>query len=212
MKRSAIAFARGARVGVRMIRMSASVKTASNDPVNLLSRSRIRNRNRSARSPRSSNRFAGLLGDPGAGGVAGDPRDVHVAAVVLDHDENVEAAQEHGVDVGEIDREDRVGLRGQELSPGRPGPSGRRIETRILENCPDGRGGHGMAEADQLALDVESAWGAVAGLPRLRFPRPLAEPDVRLSPLRLSIGLMPLVRWSRSARRTGSWLLSSGSG
>ena len=39
-----------------------------------------------------------------------------------------------------------------------------------------------MAESDQLALDVESAWGAVAGLPRLRFPRPLAEPDVRLSP------------------------------
>src|SRR6185312_11662194 len=39
-----------------------------------------------------------------------------------------------------------------------------------------------MAELEQLALDVESAWGAVAGLPRLRFPRPLAEPDVRLSP------------------------------
>jgi len=39
-----------------------------------------------------------------------------------------------------------------------------------------------MAQADQFALDVESAWGAVAGLPRLRFPRPLAEPDVRLSP------------------------------
>src|SRR6478736_1090460 len=39
-----------------------------------------------------------------------------------------------------------------------------------------------MAEADQLALYVESAWGAVAGFPRLRFPRPLSEPDVRLSP------------------------------
>jgi hypothetical protein len=39
-----------------------------------------------------------------------------------------------------------------------------------------------VAELEQLALDVESAWGAVAGLPRLRFPRPLAEPDVRLSP------------------------------
>ena len=39
-----------------------------------------------------------------------------------------------------------------------------------------------MAESDQLTLNVESAWGAVAGLPRLRFPRPLAEPDVRLSP------------------------------
>jgi hypothetical protein len=39
-----------------------------------------------------------------------------------------------------------------------------------------------MAEFEQFTLDVESAWGAVAGLPRLRFPRPLAEPDVRLSP------------------------------
>ena len=38
-----------------------------------------------------------------------------------------------------------------------------------------------MAESAQLALDGESAWGAVAGLPRLRFPRPLSEPDVRLS-------------------------------
>src|SRR6266516_4622005 len=28
---------------------------------------------------------------------------------------------------------------------------------------------------------VESAWGAVPGLPRVRFPRPLAEPAVRLS-------------------------------
>ena len=55
---------------------------------------------------------AGLLGDPGAGGVGGDPRDVCTATVVLDHDEDVEAAQEHGVDVGEVDREDRMGLRG----------------------------------------------------------------------------------------------------
>ncbi len=40
-----------------------------------------------------------------------------MAAVVLDHDEDVETAQEDGVDVGEVDREDGVGLRGQELSP-----------------------------------------------------------------------------------------------
>ena len=53
MNRSAIAFARGARTGVRMIRMSAPVKTASKAAVNLLSRSRIRNRNRSPRSLRS---------------------------------------------------------------------------------------------------------------------------------------------------------------
>jgi len=59
--------------------------------------------------------------------VGGDPGEVHVAAAVLDHDEDVEAAQEHGVDVGEVDGEDGVGLCGQELSPGRPGSAGRRI-------------------------------------------------------------------------------------
>jgi hypothetical protein len=32
---------------------------------------------------------------------------------VLDHHQDVEAAKEDGVDVGEVDREDRVGLRGQ---------------------------------------------------------------------------------------------------
>ncbi len=42
MKRSAIAFARGARIGVRMMRISSPVKTASNAVVNLLSRSRIK--------------------------------------------------------------------------------------------------------------------------------------------------------------------------
>ena len=52
---SVIAFVWGARTGVRMMRMSAPSNTASNAPVNLLSRSRIKNRNRSARSPRSIN-------------------------------------------------------------------------------------------------------------------------------------------------------------
>ena len=136
MKRSAIAFARGARTGVRMMRMSAPVKTASNAAVNLLSRSRIRNRNRSASLAEVHEQVAGLLGDPVAGGVGGDPGEVHAAAVVLDHDEDVEAAQEHGVDVGEVDREDGVGLRGEELSPGRSGPSRRRIEARALEDRP----------------------------------------------------------------------------
>ena len=60
---------------------------------------------------------AGLLGDPSSGWVGGDPGEVYAAAAMFDHDEDVEAAQEHGVDVGEVDREDRVGLSGQELSP-----------------------------------------------------------------------------------------------
>ncbi len=125
---------------------------------------------------------AGLLGDPVAGGVSGDLGEVDLAAVVLDHEENAEAVQEDGVDVGEVHGEDRVGLRTEELRPGGPGSSWCGIEPGVLQDLPRGRGGHVMAESEQLALDVESAWGAVAGFPRLRFPRPLSEPDVRLSP------------------------------
>jgi hypothetical protein len=76
---------------------------------------------------------AGLLADPGAGGMGGNPGEVHVASAVLDHNEDIEAAQEHGVDVGEIHGEDRVGLRGQELPPGRPGPSGRRMSPALFK-------------------------------------------------------------------------------
>ena len=46
---------------------------------------------------------------PGGGGMGGDPAQVYAAAAVLDHYEHVEAAQEDGVDVGEVDREDRLG-------------------------------------------------------------------------------------------------------
>jgi hypothetical protein len=45
---------------------------------------------------------------------------VYAPAAVLHDDEDVEATQEDGVDMGEVEGEDRVGLRGQELSPGRP--------------------------------------------------------------------------------------------
>jgi hypothetical protein len=72
--------------------------------------------------------IAGLLGDPGGGRMGGDPGNVHPAGPVLDHHQDVEAAQEDGVDVGEVDREDRVGLRGEELSPGRAGASLRGVE------------------------------------------------------------------------------------
>jgi len=72
------------------------------------------------------------------GGVSGDSGEVHAATVVLDYEEDVEAPQEDGVDVGEVDGEDRVCLRGEELSPGRTGPSGRGIESGALQDSPDG--------------------------------------------------------------------------
>ena len=188
MKRSAIAFARGARVGVRMIRMSTPVKTASNAAVNLLSRSRIKEPEPVGAIAEIHQQVAGLLGDPDIGGMGGDPGDVHAATAVLDHDEDIEAAQEDGVDVGEIYREDRMGLRGQELLPGRPGPSWRGIESGVLEDLPDGRGGHGMAESDQLPLNPSVAPpGILAGHPQHEGPDRRcrgwsAWPSVRVSP------------------------------
>jgi hypothetical protein len=44
--------------------------------------------------------------------MGGDARDVHTWAAVLDHDLDVEAAQEAGVNVGEVDGEDHMSLHG----------------------------------------------------------------------------------------------------
>jgi hypothetical protein len=75
------------------------------------------------------------------------------------------------------------GLRVEEQSPGGVGRSQRRRWYPPKLEDPADRGcGDVVAELEQFSLDGESAWGAVAGFPRLRFPRPLSEPDVRLSP------------------------------
>ena len=63
-----------------------------------------------------------LLSDPWSGGVGADAGDVHPPCLVLDDDQHVEAAEHDGVDVGE--GEDRAGLCGQELLPGRPRAAG----------------------------------------------------------------------------------------
>jgi hypothetical protein len=89
--------------------------------------------------------------------VGGDPGDVYAAAAVLDHQQDVEAAEEDGVDVGEVDREDRVGLRGEELSPGRAGASWSGVDPRVLQDRPYGGGGNPVAESDQFALNASVA-------------------------------------------------------
>jgi hypothetical protein len=57
------------------------------------------------------------------------------------------AAQEHGVDEGEVDGEDRLGLRGEELAPGRPGPMRSGVDASGPEDHPHGGGGHMVAES-----------------------------------------------------------------
>jgi hypothetical protein len=97
---------------------------------------------------------------------------------VLDHDEQVVPAEEDGVDVGEVDREDRVGLCRQELSPGTVARSGPTVAG--LDRCQrcsrsfSGRGGDPVAEPDELALDASIAPGRIlAGHPQHQRPERL---------------------------------------
>jgi hypothetical protein len=71
------------------------------------------------------------------------PGEVHATGAVLDHHQDVEAAEEDGVDVGEVDREDRVSLCGEELSPSRSGAQGSGVDAGVPQDLPDGGGSGG---------------------------------------------------------------------
>ena len=114
--------------------------------------------------------------------MGGDAEDVYAAGGVLDDEECVEPVQGDGVEVEQVAGEYRVRLGPQELGPGGSGSARRGVDAGGVQDGPDGGGADLVAEAGEFAVDGESAWGAVAGFPRLRFPRPLSEPDVRLSP------------------------------
>jgi hypothetical protein len=113
---------------------------------------------------------ASLLGHPRSGGLRGDPGDVHAAAVVLDHDEQVEPAQEDGIDVGEVDREDRVGLRGAEPPPRSVPTAAGPGRCPRSSRSPDGGGGNVVAESGEFAVDASVAPGGVLpGHPQHQF-------------------------------------------
>jgi hypothetical protein len=71
--------------------------------VNLPFRSRIRSLNLLARSPRSISRLrACWAGGPGSGRVGGDAEDVHGPGLDLHHEQDIQAPQQHGIDVQEV--------------------------------------------------------------------------------------------------------------
>ena len=98
--------------------------------------------------------IAGLLGHPLPRRVSGDPGQVHTAGAVLDEEQDLQAPQKHGVDMEEVDSEDRRGLTGQERPPGLPCSSGRGIDARVLEDLPHRRRSDCIPQAGQLAVDA----------------------------------------------------------
>ena len=149
---SQIAFALGACGGLARILMPSAVSTASKELVNWPARSLIRNLTEAARWPRSIRKLRAACVVHAPSGVRGDAGQVSPAGAVLDHDQRVDAPQQHGVHVDEVDGDDAAGLRGQELLPGRAGAAGRGIDPGIMQDLPDRGGGDRVAEPDQLAL------------------------------------------------------------
>ena len=205
-KRSAIALARGARTGVLMVGMPAAVKTASKAVVNLASRSRKRNRKRRpVSSLKAHPQVAGLLGQPGAGGMGGDPEDVHPAGGVLDDDERVEPVQRDGVQVEQVAGEDRLWLCAEELRPARSCPPRRGVDAGPVQDGPDGGGADPVAEAGELAVDA-----AVAPLgfsvARASSPRRRGVGSSRVSALIRARSVQLILGRGVRRRSTASWL------
>jgi len=102
----------------------------------------------------------GLLSHPRTRRMGGDPGQVHAPGPVLDEEQHVQTAQEHGIDVEEVRGEDRRGLPGQERPPGLPGPPGRGIDTRVLEDLSHRRRRQLVSQPGQLAVDtpISPAW------------------------------------------------------
>ena len=82
------------------------------------------------------------------------PRRAHAPSPVLNEEQHVQAAEQHGINVEEISCKDRLGLGFQERPPGLPGPSVRGVDAGILEDLPHGRRRQLVAQADQLAVDA----------------------------------------------------------
>src|SRR5512132_3874772 len=104
--RSAMAFACGARLGVLTIRMPALRNTSSNEPVYLLSRSRI-----SKRVPWSMRSRPRLR----AGGVSRAADEPDASAFVRDQEQHVVAAQKHALDGEDVAGDDAGRLGAEEL-------------------------------------------------------------------------------------------------
>jgi len=95
---------------------------------------------------------AGLLGQPGSGRVRGDAQNVYPAGGVLDDEERVQPVQADRVEMEQVARDDRLGLRVEELRPGRPGSPRRWVDARRVKDFSHGGGADLVAASDEFAV------------------------------------------------------------
>ena len=123
IQRSMNAFARGARTGVRMIRMRLGAEHLVEGGRELAVAVVDQEPDRLRPVDERLDDVARLLGRPLAGRVRGDARQIHLPGRELDEHEHVEPTQQHGLDGEEVAGDDAAGLRSQEL-PARSPTSG----------------------------------------------------------------------------------------
>jgi hypothetical protein len=102
--------------------------------------------------PEVHQEIAGCLCRPGAVRIRGDAGQVNAAGAVLNDDQDVEAPEQHGIDMDKVDRENAAGLRRQELLPGRAGAAGCEADPGGVQDLPHGGGRDPVAELDEFAL------------------------------------------------------------
>src|SRR5262249_34077737 len=146
--------------------------TASNAPVNLVSRSRMRNRNWPIPAGEVHDQVAGLLGSRGAVGVLCHSEDVQSLGRDLHDEQHVYALEEDRVHGEEVARQQALCLGAQDPPPGgiqaaRSGPA-----ASGAEDPPDGRRADAVAEAGQLAVypaDPQAGFSAAKRSTRSRI-------------------------------------------
>ncbi len=110
---------------------------------------------------------AGLLGSPCAAWILRDSEDADAPRRVLDHGQHIGLRAVEQADYEEVARQDRLGLRTQELRPGWPGPSRRGIDSGIPQNLPRCRRRYLHAQAGQFPVDPAVApFGVLPGQPK----------------------------------------------
>jgi hypothetical protein len=118
-------------------------------------------RYRIVRTPTTSSR---RLGHPDRRRVFGGAEDSDSAAGVFDHGEHVHPRPGESDRLEEVAGQQCVGLRSEEVGPGRDRSFGRRVDAGVVQDLPQRGRGHGDAEHDQFAVQPPVA--PVGVLPR----------------------------------------------
>src|SRR6266496_4138945 len=112
--------------------------------------------------------ITGLLHDPRLDGMLGGAQDPDAAGTVLDYGKDVHLGAVEEVGGEEVQGQDPLRLRSQELGPPWTVAARRRVDPGILANLPDRGRRHGDAQSRELAVDP-------AVIPGTRSPGRAAE-------------------------------------